>query len=148
MRLHTRMVSLFATSYQLSFLLLRIEVRIEDAHLRYTVHRKLTAPCGLPDRFRRGRVIDAKGLLLVLADIGMDPGHLILLIVAHDCSTDLCAGLIHGKDQSLWKGSFDDIAWHILLLSLTGGERFTSTLSKERILALATFHIAGISYIR
>src|SRR6266566_3131188 len=52
-------------------------------------------------------------------------------VVAHDCSPDLYAGLIHGKDQSLWKGSFDDIAWHILLLSLTGGERCTTTLSKK-----------------
>jgi len=83
---------------QLSSAALRIEVRVEDAHLRDTVHRKLTAPCGLPDGFRGGRIIDAKGLLFVLADIGMDPGHLVLHIVAHDCSTDLCPSLIHGKN--------------------------------------------------
>src|SRR5260370_39387815 len=61
----------------------------------------------------------------------MDPGHLVLCVVAHDGAADLWPGLIHGKDQPLWKGSFDDITRHLLLLSLAGGERCTSTLSKK-----------------
>jgi hypothetical protein len=70
--------------YQLSSAALRIEVWVEDAYFRYAIHWKFTSPCGLPDRLGGGRIIDAKGLLFVLANIGMDPGHLVLRVVAHD----------------------------------------------------------------
>src|SRR5690349_5829322 len=86
-----------------------IEVRIEDVDLRNAIYRKTTSPCGLSDRFRGGSIVDAIGLLFVLADIGMDPGHLLLGIVAHDFVADLCSRLVHGDDQPIWKGSFDDI---------------------------------------
>src|SRR5579884_1535526 len=116
---------------QLTSLLLGIEVRIEDTYLRDAIHRKLTSPCGLPDGFRRGRIIDAKCLLFVLTDIGMDPGYLVLRIIAHDRAADFCSSLTHRQNQSLWEGSFDDVAWHKRLLSLACSERCTSTLSKK-----------------
>src|SRR5436305_522462 len=96
---------------------LPIEVRIEDADLGNAIDRKVTSSCALPDRFRGGSVVDAIGLLFVLADIGMDPGDLLLGVVAHDRETELRSHLVHGNDQSCWEGSFDDIAWHKLLLA-------------------------------
>ena len=66
-----------------------IEVRIEDAPLRNAIDGKVTAPCGLSDRFRGGPIVDAPGFLFVLADIGMDPGDLLLGIVAHDDVAEL-----------------------------------------------------------
>src|SRR5438477_12496725 len=63
---------------------LGIEVRIEDANLRNAIEWKVIAPCGLSDRFCGGPIVDAIGFLLVLTDIGMDPGDLLLCIVAYD----------------------------------------------------------------
>src|SRR6266487_2586570 len=61
---------------------------------------------------------------------------------------ELCSRLVHGNDQPIWKGSFDDIAWHRLLLFLAGGERCTSTLSQKGYSQLPASHIGGVAYIR
>src|SRR5680860_391695 len=57
-----------------AFLLL-IEVGIEDSNPRNPIDGMPVAVGGLPDRFGVGTVVDAKGLPLVIADVGMDPGH-------------------------------------------------------------------------
>src|SRR5262245_22936310 len=93
-----------------------IEVGIEDTDLGNAINGQMTSPCGLSDSFRRGPIVDAIGLLFILTHIRMDPGDLIVCIVAHDGEAGLCSHLIHRNDQPIWKGSFNDIAWHRMLL--------------------------------
>src|SRR5262245_51587749 len=57
---------------------LPVEVGVEYAHPADRVDRQTVAPGRLADRLRGRAVVDAEGLRLVLAHIGVDPGDAVV----------------------------------------------------------------------
>src|SRR5262249_39165037 len=106
-----------ATSQFLTFmLLLVIEVRVEDADLRDPVHVEVVLRGGGPDRFRSRGVVDAEGLLLVLAHVRVEPGHTLPGVPLGDRKAQGGALRVTGNVETVREEALDDVAWHPNLL--------------------------------
>src|SRR6266851_2009671 len=68
-----------------------VEIRIEHPHLGDAVHRQPVLDGNLADRLGGRPVIDAKALLVVGAEIGLDPGHAGGGIDVHDGAANVGA---------------------------------------------------------
>src|SRR5256885_14670022 len=56
---------------------LAVEIGVEDADLRDAIHGQVITRGRAADGFRRRRIVDAVGLLPVVADVGVNPRHLV-----------------------------------------------------------------------
>src|SRR6266851_4526480 len=68
-----------------------VEIRIEHPHLGDAVHRQPILDRDLADRLGGRTVIDAIALLVVGAEIGLDPGHAVGGVDVHDGAADIGA---------------------------------------------------------
>src|SRR5262249_19407495 len=100
---------------------LLVEIRIQDRYFGNLIDRQVVFAGHLPDGFRGRRIIDAKGLCFVLADIGVDPGDQLFRIVGNHRAADLGSRLVHGNGKGIGKSAFHEIAWHGFLLWLCSG---------------------------
>src|SRR4051812_5549364 len=68
---------------------LLVEIGVEYADLGDLVERELVPGRGLSDCFRVGGVVDAERRLLVLADVGVDPGDALVGVPIDHLETNL-----------------------------------------------------------
>src|SRR5882724_6787111 len=89
-----------------------MKVGIEHAHLGDALDRQAVALGGLADRLRRRAVVDAEGALLVGRDVGVQPGHAELAVVADHRAGGLAALLGRREAKAVGNAAFDDIERH------------------------------------
>src|SRR6266498_568847 len=90
-----------------------VEVGVEHADLRDLVHRQGVAAGGLPDRLRAWCVVDAEGLSLVFADVGMNPGHTLVRVAVDHGQADGGAVRVDRDVEAVREGSLDNISRHM-----------------------------------
>src|SRR5436309_682128 len=91
-------------------------IEVENADLGDPVDRQSVAGRCPPDRFRRGRLVDVEGRLVVRADVRLQPRDALLGVAIDERAAVHCSRWGRSDTQPGGKGAFDDVAGHLLLL--------------------------------
>src|SRR3712207_2513888 len=89
-----------------------VEVRVQHAHPADAVHGQAGALGRLADSLGVGAIVDAEGLAVVLADVGMHPGHPHVRVLVHHTQAGGGPLDVDGNLKTTCKSPFDHVTWH------------------------------------
>src|SRR4051812_35270443 len=107
-----------------------IEVRIEDPHLCDVVDGQSVPLGDLTDRLGRWAVVDAKGFVVVVADVRVHPRHTEIGVGRHDGGDGLHSVHIHRYVQPIREGTFYEVARHFWSPFPAGGSGFNGKVRR------------------
>src|SRR6476646_2994751 len=88
------------------------KIGIENADARDTVNWQFVSRGRTSNCFWRRRVVDTEGLLTVVADVGMNPGHIVFTVAQDDRLTKHGTFVICRKPETFGKISLNQISRH------------------------------------
>src|SRR6476659_4595971 len=88
------------------------KIRIENADARDTVNWQFVSRGRASNCFWRRRVVDTDGLLTVVADVGMNPGHIVFTVAQDDRLTKHGTFVLCRKPATFAKISFKQETRH------------------------------------